>query len=293
MLTITALALVSAAAAGVMPVKSGFFGGGTIGTTYKPGYQNKLAWINLSVAKDGKSFTIYGDWNASCQGFGPPARASFAAQGVRPKADGSFVAVGELSASDTIGHYAVSGKFLSPTSASGSGDSEFTFTNADGKSYSCKTGFVNWQARADAQYTSAAGQAAPKAGAGYYGNTSGVGGRLPFTLRVSADGKSVEQAAVLMDAQCKQDPKLYLHVDPLVAKIRIQPGGLFVSNPRYADNVLAKPGQTVQVASHITGRFGKSAVVGTWHVEATILDAASGSVVDTCSSSLLRYKADL
>src|SRR5689334_8936431 len=79
---------------GVKPGKGAFFGGGRIEAKYTPGFHTKLAWINLAVSKDGKTVTAYGDWNAACTGFGPPARASFVAKAITPKADGSFTATG-------------------------------------------------------------------------------------------------------------------------------------------------------------------------------------------------------
>src|SRR2546423_1682804 len=121
-----AITLVCAAvanSAGVIPGKSAFLGGGSIEAKYRPGFHPKLAWINLAVSKNGKTVTAYGDWNASCTGFGPPARASFTTKPFTPRADGSFVAVGDLSPSNTAGHYALTRRFTSSTSATGTGQS--------------------------------------------------------------------------------------------------------------------------------------------------------------------------
>ena len=277
--------------AGAKPGKGSFFGGGQIEAKYAPGFHPKLAWINLAVAKDGKTLTAYGDWNASCAGYPAPARASFVAKAIAPKANGSFVAVGDLTDSHTAGHYVLAGKFTSPTSAVGTGQSQFTFAAPDGKQYDCDTGQVAWQARDDA-HTPSGGKAALKANTVYYGNVHGATGRLPFVLRVGSTGKTVEEAAALVDARCTKDPNYYAHADPIFAHVKIKPDGSFTSRSAYTDSLLGKStGQEGRVTMTVSGKFGRSTVAGTWQVDVKIVLSASGSLVDSCSSGKMTFKA--
>jgi hypothetical protein len=235
--------------------------------------------------------TAYGDWNASCAGLAAPARASFTAKAIALKPDGSFVAVGDLGAANTAGHYALTGKFTSPTSATGTGQSQFTFAAPDGKHYDCDTGEVKWQAREDSRAASG-GKPALKAGTVYYGNTHGPNGRLPFVLRVGPGGKTIEEAAALVDAQCKQDASYFVHVDPIFAHVNVSSDGSFASAPSYTDSLLGrKPGQEGHVSMAIKGKFGRTTVSGTWQVKVKLELSASGAVLDTCSSGLMRFKA--
>ena len=150
----------------------------------------------------------------------------------------------------------MTGRFTSPTSATGTGDSEFTFAAPDGKHYDCSTGTVKWQARDDA-HTASGGKASLRPGSVYYGNVHGATGRLPFVLRVSSTGKSVEEAAALVDAPCTKDSKFVLHVDPIFAHVKIAANGTFTSHPSYTDSLLReKPGQEGRVTMTVKGTFG-------------------------------------
>ena len=245
-LAVAAVLAATAVAFAASPVKARLLGGGSIETAFHEGFHPKLAWINLAVAKDGRTVTAYGDWNASCKGFAPPARASFTTKPFTLRPDGSFTVVGELAASNTVGHYALTGRFTSATSAAGTGRSQFTFAADDGKKYDCDTGNVKWQARDDAR-AAAGGKAAPKARAVYYGITHGPNGRLPLVLRVGRTGKTLEEAAGLVDARCTNDPSYYAHVDPVFAHVKINRDGSFTSPAGLhgrPDRQEARPGRT-------------------------------------------------
>jgi hypothetical protein len=280
-----------AAAGGVSPFKEALLGGGSIEASFRQGFHPKLAWINLAVGKDGRTVTAYGDWNASCKGLAPPARASFTTKPFTLRPDGTFTVVGDLAASNTAGHYALTGRFTSATSAAGSGQSQFTFAADDGKRYDCDTGNVKWQARDDV-HAGAGGKAAPKAGAVYYGNTHGPNGRLPLVLRVGRSGRTLEEAAGLVDARCTKDPSYYVHADPIFARVKIRPDGSFTSSPSYTDSLVGKQqGQEGRVTMTVKGKFGKTTVSGTWRVDVKIVVSGSGAPVDSCSSGLLTFKA--
>jgi hypothetical protein len=116
---------------------------------------------------------------------------------------------------------------------------------------------VSWQARDDSRAPSG-GKAAPKAKAVYYGNTSGPNGRLPFVLRVGPNGKTIEEAAALVDAKCTKDPKYFVHADPIFAHVALAKDGTFTSHPSYTDSLLGKKfGQEGHVTMAIEGTFGR------------------------------------
>jgi hypothetical protein len=201
------------------------------------------------------------------------------------------VAVGDLSGPHTAGHYALTGKFTTPTSATGTGQSQFTFAAPDGKEYDCDTGNLKWQARDDA-HSPSGGKAALKPNAVYYGNVRGSTGRLPFLLRLDATGTTIEEATALVDARCTKDTSYYVHVDPIFARVQVGAGGTFTSRPSYTDSLAGKTSdQEGRVTMIVFGRFGKSTVAGTWRVDVKIVQRSTGALVDSCTSGAMTFKA--
>jgi hypothetical protein len=126
----------------------------------------------------------------------------------------------------------------------------------------------------------------------YYGNTHGPNGRLPLVLRVGRTGRTIEEAAGLVDARCTQDPSYYAHADPIFAHVKVASDGTFTSRSSYTDSLLGKKaGQEGRVTQTVKGKFGKATVSGTWRVDVKIVVSAGGTPVDSCSSGLLRFKA--
>ncbi len=271
------LALAAAASAGASPPLAPpgeLLGGGAI--PLKGSYG--LHFVTVRVTPDGKRVKLYGDWNGSCKGFRGPVTASFFAQ-VPLSKDGSFKGSGPLDSAVAVGPFTFQGAFTSPTSAAGTGNVHFTFTPGGGQSYSCDTGTVVWRVRADRPVS---GPPRPHAGATYYGNTSQ---NLPLVLRVSPDGRSVGQAALLWNAGCAK-AKSGLSTGTISPPSRIA-GGVFSTTQRYNDASIS--GRVVSVD---TGRFGATTAAGTWHVHVEVV-GKGGRVADTCDSGQITWRARL
>ena len=150
--------------------------------------------------------------------------------------------------------------------------------HSGGSTYSCDTGTVNWQARTSVPRF---GRPHPLAGRAYYGNTTQ---RLPMVLRVSADGRSVGQQAVLWNAKCRTNVAgLGRATSSPVMPIRAD--GTFSFTERYTENY---GGFVAHITSSHEGRFGLSSAAGTWRVKVDVRNAA-GKPADSCDSGPIRW----
>jgi hypothetical protein len=272
------LALAGRAASGrpAIPPAGSLLGGGAAGEHFVPAADYSLHFTTVSLAADGKSVKFYGDWNGRCQGYSGAVTASFF-QKVDIRGDGSFEGKGKLESSVAEGTFLFKGRFAGSGKAGGMGQVKFTFHNGDA-SYACDTGTVSWQVRTS---LGRFGQARPLAGHAYFGNTTQ---RLPMVLRVSRDGRSVGQQAVLWNAKCKKNIA-GLGRATSSPPMPIRQDGSFGFTERYTENYGA-------FVAHITstheGRFGLSTASGTWRVKIAVRDAA-GKQSDSCDSGPLRW----
>jgi hypothetical protein len=265
------LVLASAASAPLAPPGE-LLGGGAIPENGTYG----LHFVTVRVTPDGRRVKFYGDWNGACEGFTGAVTASFFKIAAIAK-DGSFKGRGPLDSAVAAGPFSFQGTFTSPASAAGTGSVHFTFTPGPGRSYLCDTGTVAWQVRADRPLR---GSPRPRPGAAYYGNTSQD---LPFVLRVSPDGRSVVQAALLWNATCAKS-KAGLSSATFTPTAPISQGA-FSTTQRYTDAKLSG-----RVVSTDTGRFGQRAAAGTWHIHVDVV-ARRGGIADTCDSDRISWKA--
>ena len=265
------LVLASAASAPLAPPGE-LLGGGAIPENGTTG----LHFVTVRVTPDGRHVKFYGDWNGACQGFTGAVTASFYKIAAIAK-DGSFKGRGPLDSAVAAGPFSFEGAFTSPTSATGTGSVHFTFAPGPGKSYLCDTGTVAWQVRADRPL---GGSPRPRPRAAYYGNTSQD---LPFMLRVSPDGRSVVQAALLWSATCAKS-KAGLSSATFTPTAPIAQGA-FSTTQRYTDAKLSG-----RVVSTDTGRFGQRAAAGTWHIHVVVV-GRRGGIADKCDTGRISWKA--
>lgn len=273
------LAIAGRAATGrpAIPPAGSLLGGGAIGDRFTPLASFGLHFTTVSLAKDGKSVKFYGDWNGRCDGFSGAVTASFF-QEVPVHGDGTFDGKGPLESTTATGTFAFSGAFTGPGSAAGRGDVSFTFRNGN-SSYKCSTGAVHWQARTS---LGRVGRARPLPGKPYFGNTSQ---RLPMVLRVSADGRSIAQQALLWNARCKRNAA-GLGRATSSPSFPIRAGGRFSFTERYTESY---GGLVAHITSTHEGRFGLSTAAGTWRVKVDVRNPSTGKQADSCDSGPIRW----
>jgi hypothetical protein len=278
----------------IVPKKNALLGGGWISPAYTGVTHPNLTLVNVRVSANSKTANVYLDLTAPCQGTYSAYKVPVTVKAV-PVAGGTFSLKGQMHDQDpnSAGQYTITGRFLSPTSAAGTASETFAYKNG-GVMESCITPTIHWQARADTNMTSAAGKPALRKGAFYYGNTSQT---YDMVLRLTPDGRHVAQAAALMDEHCSKDPANYVfHVDPVASlSTAISANGSFtdtvvIHNAAFTtrDGVSASGELTEKMA----GRFGASSVVGTWQVTEVLHDS-TGALIDTCTSKVVKFKADL
>jgi hypothetical protein len=102
-------------------------------------------------------------------------------------------------------------------------------------------------------------------------------------LRVSPDGRSVVQAALLWSATCAKS-KAGLSSATFTPTAPISQGA-FSTTQRYTDAKLSG-----RVVSTDTGRFGQRAAAGTWHIHVEVV-GRRGGIADTCDSRPISWKA--
>jgi hypothetical protein len=272
-----AVASRAASARPVVPAGGTLLGGGAIADRFVPLADFSLHFTTVSLTADGKHVKFYGDWNGRCQGYRGAVTASFF-QEVSLRGDGSFQGKGPLESTSADGTFAFHGRFTGSGSAAGTGSVKFTFHNGSSSS-ACDTGTVSWQTRtALGRY----GKSRPLAGHGYFGNTTQ---RLPMVLRVSHDGRTVGQQALMWSARCKHNvaglgrstssPVMTIHSD-----------GTFGFTERYTEtygNFVA------HITSTHTGRFGLSTAAGSWRVHVDVRNAQTKKRADSCDSGPIRW----
>lgn len=140
-----------------------------------------------------RSAGFHGDSNGHCDGWNSAVTAPFY-QRVEIKSDGTFKGRGLLESTSAEGTFLFTGRFSGAGSAEGVGRVLFTFVNGNSR-YKCDTGDVSWQVRTSLNRFD---RSRPAAGRSYFGST---GQRLPMVLRVSPDGRPIEQQAGMWNAK--------------------------------------------------------------------------------------------
>jgi hypothetical protein len=271
-----ALAARAASVQPAMPPGGSLLGGGAVGTRFVPLASYQLHFTTVTMARDAKSVSFYGDWNGRCAGYGGAVTATFW-QRADIRGDGTFEGKGPLESTAAEGTYVFSGRFTGAGSAAGTGRVVFTFKSG-GSSYTCDTGTVSWQVRTSVNRF---GRARPVAGRAYYGNTTQ---RLPMVLRVSADGRQIVQQAGLWNAKCRRNIA-GLGRATSSPSFPIRRDGTFGFTERYTE---AYGDFTAHITSTHEGRFGLSTAGGTWRVRVDVRDRA-GKQADRCDSGALRW----
>ncbi len=259
-----------------MPPAGSLLGGGAVGARFVPlaGYQ--LHFTTVSLANDAKSVRFYGDWNGRCDGFNGAVTASFW-QRADLKDDGSFKGTGPLESTSAEGTYTFDGHFTGAGSAEGTGRVVFTF-HSGSETFKCDTGTVAWQVRTS---VNTFGHPRPQAGRAYFGNTTQ---RLPMVLRVSRDGRTIEQQAALWNAKCAHN-LAGLGRATSSPSFPIRRDGTFGFTERYTE---AYGAFTAHITSTHEGHFGLSTAAGTWRVHVDVRDSA-GKRADSCDSRPMRW----
>lgn len=272
------LAVAGRAASGqpAMPPGGALLGGGAIGSEFVPLASYKLHFTTVRLGTSGTRIRFFGDWNGRCDGYNGAVTASFF-QEVAVKDDGTFKGKGPLESTSAEGTFIFEGRFTGPGSAEGTGGVDFTFRSGS-SSYKCSTGTVVWQTRTSVDRF---GRARPAAGRAYFGNTTQ---RLPMVLRVSRNGKRIEQQAGLWNATCKKNIA-GLGRATSSPSFAIRPDGSFGFTERYTE---AYGDFTAHITSTHTGRFGLSTASGTWRVKVDVQDTA-GKSSDHCDSGAQRW----
>lgn len=278
----------------VVPKRNALLGGGWIAPAYAGASHPNLTLVNIRIGANSKTANVYLDLTAPCQGTYSAFKVPVTVKNV-PVVTGTFTLSGQMRDQDSnsAGQYTITGRFLSPTSAAGTASETFAYKNG-ATTESCITPTIHWQARADANLSSAPGKPAVRKGAFYYGNTSQT---YDMVLRLTPDGRHVAGAAALMDEHCSKDPADYVfHIDPVASlSTAISSKGAFtdtvvIHNAAFTtrDGVAANG----ELTEKMSGHFGASSVAGTWQVTEVLHDT-SGAYLDTCTSKVVKFKADL
>jgi len=272
------LAVAGRAASGqpTMPPGGSLLGGGAIGSKFVPLASYQLHFTTVRLGTSGTRIRFFGDWNGRCDGYNGAVTASFF-QEVGVEDDGTFKGKGPLESTSAEGTFVFEGRFTSRGSAEGTGGVDFTF-HSGSSTYKCTTGPIVWQVRTSANRF---GRPRPVAGKAYFGNTTQ---RLPMVLRVSSDGRRIEQQAGLWNATCKKNIA-GLGRATSSPSFAIKPGGTFGFTERYTE---AYGDFTAHITSTHSGRFGLSTASGTWRVKVDVRDKA-GKHADSCDSGIQRW----
>jgi len=281
---VAAIAGGSMAAADVgLPARNALLGGGAIGKTFARGAHGHpdVAYTSIRVdKKTGKTLHLYGEWPTACKGrsFVTGVFDTVTSLG----ADGSFTATGTYpkNAFTPKGiRFQLSGRFTSPTSATGTGKLSFTFAS-DGKTRTCGS-----TTRFEVRTTpSVAGEPSPKPGAAYFGNTDDT---FAVSLRVSRDGASVAQVAEEGWLECTVPTlKKGVYVRNTSPAAAIAKDGSFHGVETFDDPVSFGPGLVGKVHSEVAGAFGDGTVGGTWTVTSDVLDSKTHAKKGTCSGKV-------
>lgn len=259
-----------------IPPGGSLLGGGAIGSAFVPLSSYELHFTTVSMTADGKVARFYGDWNGRCEGWNGAVTASFY-QEAKIGSDGRFSGRGPLESTSAEGVFTFDGAFTGAGSAAGTGRVKFTFIQGSNR-YRCDTGEISWQARTSVDRF---GRSDPRAGRAYFGNTTQ---RLPMVLRVSGDGRRIEQQAGMWNAKCKKNIA-GLGRTTSSPSFPIARNGTFGFTERYTE---AYGAFTAHIVSTHVGRFGLSTASGTWRVKVDVRDA-SGKRADSCDSGLMHW----
>jgi hypothetical protein len=285
-----AVGAVAAAGAGAqttLPEGGTLYGGGTLGSTYRPnGAHLDVKFVTARVSDDVKAVHFYGDLNSVCKGYKGAVTANFDAE-VPLGADGTFTGSGTKA---TQAHaknlkYDFSGKFDGTSAASGTASATFTFLS-EGKSYPCASGTARWQARSEVKDSDP--KPAPAAGALYAGNNEQT---YPFTLRVAQDAKQVAQLATETEVKCtgKKAPIFYAVIAPPAP---ISADGAFVSTESWdAGAFFFGAGVKAKASQRVSGTFASTTASGTWKVDVVLTSVKTGKKTGSCTTGAVHWSA--
>lgn len=163
------------------------------------------------------------------------------------------------------------------TGGSGTFRARATFRSTTGRLVRCDTGTVGWQVRPSPPADQIAAARPP-------GNTRshGVidGGRLPISLRVSADGTRLLRSAWTLGVRCS-DAAPYNEVN-VTPPADLRPDGSFGASERFS---FTEDGLRFSFRTRFRGRFDAAgAAAGVLRMQLSVVDQRTGRRIDTCDS---------
>jgi hypothetical protein len=283
--TVAAVALCAAAdaqAPAPLPAPEGNFGGGALIAPPNDHFGPGNAVIALRALPDRK-LEIEATVRGSCAGGEVAADTAVAA-------DGSFSAKGtertepERNVKVTT-TYTLAGTFTSPTAADGTLSATIA-RRAGGRTRRCRTGSVKFGLRRPNGQIGTPGDQLPTR---YYGTTSqrGAGPLRPIVLRLSGDDLVISRALFGESVRCS-DRTRSTGIEAPRTNARVDAKGRVSDHERYE----VKEGKTlVKVNDRFTAQLGSAGARGTFSLSDRTTDRASGRVLQSCKSGVVRWTA--
>ena len=134
----------------------------------------------------------------------------------------------------------------------------------------------------------------PVAGAAYFGGVADSSQRTAFLLNVSADGKEVtnRELELFLDCAAKK-PYEFLDLNDW-ARFPITPAGTFEFRESWktrADKIGLDPKHRLEISTFTSGAFAGGRVAGKVRLDAKVVDIATGTVLDSCTSKDRSFEA--
>lgn len=264
------------------PAPTGNFGGGALVAPPNDHFGPGNAVVAVRALPKRK-LEIEATVRGSCSGGEIAADATVAS-------DGSFSAKGtERTAPErnvkVTTTYTLAGTFSSPTAAEGTLSATIA-RRAGGRTRRCRTGNVKFGVRRPDGAIGTPGDRLPTR---YYGTTSqrGAGPLRPIVLRLSGDGLVISRALFAESVRCS-DRTHATGIEAPRTNARIDAKGRVNDRERYE----VKQGETlVKVNDRFTAQLGSAGARGTFSLSDRTTDRASGRVLQSCKSGVIKWTA--
>ena len=272
----------AAAAVAQAPAPSGNFGGGALVPPPRDHFGAGNAVVGIRALPERK-LEIEATIRGACGGGEIAADAKVAD-------DGSFSADGTQRSRPQPGEqitttFKLAGAFTSASAAGGTLSATLK-RRAGGKTKTCRSGTVKWGVRRPDGVTGKAG-ALPDAL--YYGTTSqrGVGPRRPIVLRISDDGLVISRALFGESVRCSDDT-IATGLEAPRTNAAIDSKGRVDDHERFT---IREGTAIVKVNDSFTAQLGETGAHGTFSLSDKTTDSASGRVLRTCKSGVVKWTA--
>ncbi len=277
-----AAVLLTAAAVAQAPAPSGNFGGGALAAPPRDHFGAGNAVIAVRALPDRK-LEIEATVRGACGGGEIAADAQVAA-------DGTFGADGTQRSTPAPAQavtttFKLAGTFTSPSAAQGTISATIK-RRADGRTKTCRSGSVDFALRRPDGEIATAGATA---GASYYGTTSqrGVGPRRAIVLRISDDGRVLSRALFGESVRCSDDTRAGGLEAPRT-NATIDARGRVDDHERFT---IREGSAITKVNDHFTAQLGSGGARGTFSLSDRTIDKASGRVLRSCRSGVVKWTA--